>query len=171
MFNEDLSGWFGLMSQRPHAFLLFLVSIPLFCPVFLFGHLTFGRFYNEIFSGVSSNKNRNALLFLWFWVLPFVLFFTFRVESREERYLLPIYPALAMLSAYGLSEFQGRLERYFSRPALARLFAVLVIVGTIAWSAPIGLESAFKERFLILEPFKLAGIFYHTAPQMLGLKA
>ena len=168
MLNEDLSGWFGILSHRPHAFLLFLFNIPALCPVFLFGHMTFGYFFNALDPRKADLEKNRGLVLLWFWVLPFLLFFTFRIESREERYLLPVYPALAILSGYGFSSFQERIARYFSRPALGRTFAFLFIAGTVAWSVPIGLESVFKERFLILEPAKLARVFYQTAPKTMG---
>lgn len=166
MMKEDLSGWFGLVSQRPHAFFLFLFNIPYLCPPYIFGHFTFVEFLKNAYR--QATDRGRAVVFLWLWVLPFLLFFTFRIESKEERYLLPVYPALAMLSAYGLVSFKDRLERLYS-PALARIFVAVLLVATVAWSVPIGMETAFKERFLILEPAKLVRLFYHSILRLLGL--
>ncbi len=168
ILKEDLSGWFGLLSHRPHALILFLYNLPMLCPAFVFGHLTFQYFLRELLANGPDNKVRHALLFLWFWILPFVVFFAFRIESREERYLIPIYPALAMLSGYGVSAFQERISKYFSKPILGWIFVIALLVPTVAWSVPIGCETVFKQRFLILEPMKLVDIFYNTAFQFIG---
>ncbi len=158
--NVELSGWHRLLSNRPTGFVLFLMNVPLFCPPYLFGHLSFQNFCKQLLSSVGPESQRRAVLFLWFWVLPMLLFFVFRIESREERYLLPAYPALAILSAYGLSAFQDRFSKHYGKPLFFGSLTVLFLAGAAAWSVPIALESALRQNFLVQHPLKMAKLFY-----------
>ncbi len=138
--------------------ILFLIQIPLFCPPFLFGYLSLKDFFTD--------KSHRAVLFLWLWIIPFILFFMFR--PQEENCLFLVYPALAMLSARGLSQLQERFSRYFSKPVLAGVLAGAFLAATVAWSVPIGLETVFKQRTSITEPLALAQLFYHSKNLTVG---
>ena len=163
MSEEDKTGWFGILSLRPHVLMLFVLNIPYLCPPFIFGHLTFKDFVRSVWKrtlkALPPAGEERSVLFLWAWVLPFLLFFVFRIESKEERYLLPVYPALAVLSAVGLLKFSRWLSARFNRATVNWSVAVLLLLTT-AWSVPIAMETVFHERFLILQPAKDFLSFY-----------
>ncbi len=66
----------------------------------------------------------------WIWILSFIVPFSLLLHAHkplglEDRYLLPAYPALAVLAAYGLKNIQKIVPKYF--------FLVIVGAGSI-WS-------------------------------------
>ena len=160
MFSEDASGWFGVVGERPHMLFLFLFNIPYLCPPFILGHLTLIPFVKALLGRIQRTLETDAILFLWLWVAPFFFFFLFRVESREERYLLPVYPALAMLSAYGLAKLQDYLAGRLEHPRVAQAIVGVLLIATMAWSIPMAMITVLTERFIILEPAYYVMYYY-----------
>ena len=75
----------------------------------------------------------DGLTFVLCWLLPNLLFFSFAGAKRDE-YILPLYPALAMLTATSWDHFlQGRGGRTFQRLTLGALW--LLAIGGIAVGA------------------------------------
>lgn len=52
-----------------------------------------------------------SLLFIVLWILLPYLVMTFLLHSKESRYILPIYPAIALLAAYTVTLFTKRIGR------------------------------------------------------------
>ena len=73
-----------------------------------------------------ARRESDAMRFLWAWVLPSFVFFTISIAKREV-YLLPMYPALAILIAVGVrrslektsSAWHKRLTLFWGAVALA----------------------------------------------------
>ncbi len=153
-FITDRSGWFKTVLQtRPHSLWLFIFNVPLLCFPFIFGHLTIVDFAKKLVAGPRcGDSHRRPLLFLWFWIISFLVFFIFRVESREERYLLPAYPAMAILSGYGLERFRRWLATRTGFAAAGTVILVLFLLAAL-WSVPISFITAFNQRFLVLDPW------------------
>jgi hypothetical protein len=103
--------WFNDLSRQWYKFVFDLMYLS---PLFI---LTFG-----------SLKKRNAVL--WIWACSFIivlsfLMFTNRPIAVEDRYLLPAYPALAVLGA----------QAYLSiRAKIGKGFAGVILICCIVWS-------------------------------------
>lgn len=148
----DETGWHDVLHMRPHAAILYTVGLCYLCPPMFFGYLSAvrGRLGRWIAPARSSYLWPQALLWTWFAV--FFIFFATRGESREQRYLLPAHPALAILSA---SMLAGLRERIAPRAGALLSEALPVVFLALAawWSVPMALETIFDEKFLILKPF------------------
>jgi len=142
----DLSqkaAWFALLDSRPRF--LYLGSIPYHVPLFLLAYFT-------IFCGpFLKNFIDDKRAFLITWTLTFfgILFY---MGTKENRYMLPAYPAIAMLSADVLNRVRcflnGKLKLH-----LGDILVVAVLIGCAFWSVPIGLKHALVNTALIRVPF------------------
>ncbi|MEI8344552.1 MAG: glycosyltransferase family 39 protein [Candidatus Omnitrophota bacterium] len=168
-FVSDKTGWFKqVLTSRPAAIWLFILNIPVLCPLFAFGHLTFFSFIKKIFRSGCENQSRRPVLLMWLCVLSFLMFFVFRVESREERYLLPVYPALSVLSAWGLINVRRwALRRFGVLRIWIDCFLVALFAWSVLWAVSISLESVFWQRFLVLKPWAAFCSFWSGSYRML----
>lgn len=135
--------WFMTLSKRPRF--LYLVSIPYLVPAF-------GLAYFSIIAGPFIRKfidEKKAFLFIW--VLVFLAILMFR-GARENRYMLPAYPAIAILSADILQRIgtfiDSRLKKHYGD-----IFIIAVLIACAFWSVPIGIKHALTNCALILKPF------------------
>jgi len=67
---------------------------------------------------------RKALSFLACWILPPAIFFSGLLPYNNQRYIFPVFGALALISAIGLMQVPGRKIR--------RLFIALVVCAGVA---------------------------------------
>jgi hypothetical protein len=87
-----------------------------------------------------SKGERKQLLFLLIWIVSIFLFFSFS-QCKRPQYILPIYPALALLTAYlGDQSIQYWNERYFQKwtkiPALILVYLLAlgaVVLPLFSW--------------------------------------
>lgn len=152
ILKGDETGWHDVLHRRPHAAILYTVGLCYLCPPMLVGYLSalrsgLGRWIAPVRSSVVWPQ-----VLLWIWFGAFFVFFVTRGESREQRYLLPVHPALAILSA---SMLAGLRERIAPRSGawLSEGLVVVFLVLSAWWSVPMALETIFDEKFLILKPF------------------
>ncbi|MCG3175089.1 MAG: hypothetical protein MOGMAGMI_00011 [Candidatus Omnitrophica bacterium] len=146
----DETGWHDVLAMRPHAAILYTVGLSYLCPPMLIGYLSvFRRWFDK---GVRSSRDLWPHALLWLWFGAYFLFFATRGESKEQRYLLPAHPALALLAASTLSwlrlRLAGRAGTVIAEGAIVSILAVSAL-----WSVPMALETIFDEKFLILKPF------------------
>jgi hypothetical protein len=140
---EYQSQWFMILRQRPRF--LYLVSIPYLVPIFSLVY--FSIIVGPFIRGFINDKKA----FLIIWLLSFSGIIMI-LGAKENRYMLPAYPAIAMLSADLLQKIGGaidkRLKGYF-----ADIFIVVVLLACAFWSVPIGLKHILSNSALILKPF------------------
>ncbi|MBN3037814.1 MAG: glycosyltransferase family 39 protein [Candidatus Omnitrophica bacterium] len=135
--------WFKMLSQRPRY--LLLVSTVYLVPVFVLG-------YFAVIVGAFMPKPLGyKRSFLIIWVLTFLGIFLF-LGSRENRYMLPVYPALAILSAIYLERIGAFIDARFKK-GYGAFFILVILLACAIWSAPIGIKHALRNLPLILEPF------------------
>ncbi len=102
--------------------------------------------------GLSAKGRKKEFIFVFFWfVVIFVSFSLFK--AKRELYLLPLYPAAALMVGYLLSEFplgaQGAEKRLVSFP-----FMVLIIaLALVAISLPI--VAALKGSLYLKHPWEI----------------
>lgn len=150
---EDRTGWFEVLNKRPHAAILFSVGIPYLCPPFLFAYASIKRFFLELMNAIKKRTGSFNILFLWLWILPPYIFFMGRIESKEHRYMLMVYPALAILAAIYLESFYTWLKRASKKPWIAHAVIILFFMASAVWSYSIAKKTILAGGFLIYKPF------------------
>jgi hypothetical protein len=140
---EYQSEWFMILSQRPRF--LYLFSIPYLVPIFALVY--FSIIAGPFIRGFINDKK----VFLIIWLLSF-LGAIMILGAKENRYMLPAYPAIAMLSADLLQKIgcfiNKRLKGYF-----ADAFIIVILLACAFWSVSIGLRHISSNSALILKPF------------------
>jgi hypothetical protein len=153
--GSDVTGWFAAVRTRPHAAILFSFGAIALCPLFVFCWAAWHRTWSGWF--VSDDKvaaESKGLALLWVWVAVFFLYFAqlnsiFATGNQEHRYFYPAYPALAILSAFGLNSFTARLKQHFSRQgAWVEGIVVTFILISSAWSCSIAYPKIFADQML-----------------------
>ncbi|MFH1046027.1 MAG: phospholipid carrier-dependent glycosyltransferase [Candidatus Omnitrophota bacterium] len=140
---EKEVGWFMMLAQRPR--LIYLVSIPYLVPVFALLYLAIaGGFFIRGFL-----DEKKIFLIIWYAVYLVLLI---AMQGKENRYMLPAYPAIAMLSAAVLERIENFIAAR-SKASYGTFFIILVLVSCALWSVPIGIEHARANLALILKPF------------------
>ena len=135
--------WFMALSQRPRF--LYLFSIPYLVPVFILA-------YFSILAGpFIKNFIDEKKAFLIIWVLTF-LGILMIMGAKENRYMLPAYPAIAILSADLLQRIGSFIDSRFKK-RYGDIFIIAILVACAFWSAPIGIKYALANLALILKPF------------------
>jgi hypothetical protein len=95
-----MGGW-----SHPQPFYFYFIRFPLgFLPWAIFLPWAF----YDIFSQRSGEKRKQVLL-LFVWFVFLFLFFSLS-KGKKDNYLLPLYPAAAILVGKWLATFWGRLE-------------------------------------------------------------
>ncbi len=153
LMNQDITGWFKFLAQRPQGLILFPVTIVALCPLFIFLFPTLKEFGWSMYAAIRKKTYGRNFLLLW----VIILCFYFKVGSeREERLLLPMYPMLAALAGYGLERFrfyQGRFAKYLGSRDIREMIIMGFFVVCTLWSVPIAINAAINEVILLKVPF------------------
>ena len=140
---QQQTWWFAALSKRPRF--LYLVTIPYLVPVFALVY--FSIIAGPFIRGFINEKKA----FLVIWILTFLGILMF-MKTKENRYMLPAYPAIAMLSADLLQKIGNFINSKFKRH-FGDIFIIVVLIACAFWSVPIGLKHALDNLPLILKPF------------------
>jgi 4-amino-4-deoxy-L-arabinose transferase-like glycosyltransferase len=121
--------WLAYLKAKP--WYTYLVGIPCQAPAYLFG---FGTMVGFAF---TARRKIDAInLSSWFLCyLVALTYITWHDETLgpEHRYMLPAYPALAILSGLGLVNARNFLATRIGA-TVATLIVSLALLGSIAWS-------------------------------------
>ena len=133
--------WFSILRQRPYF--LYLTSIPYLIPVYALVYFVIiaGHFIRGF---IDKHKT-----FLIIWLLTFLYIL---IGTKENRYMLPAYPAIAMLSADVLVKIEDFLNRKF-KGIYGDVLVITILIACAFWSVPIGINHALWNSALILRPF------------------
>jgi 4-amino-4-deoxy-L-arabinose transferase-like glycosyltransferase len=137
--------WVKTLLNRPPPIILYGVGIPYLMPLFVF-------FYPAVVRlGLKREDLSDERVFLVLWVISFLgMFMIF--DGREHRYMLPAYPAIAVLSASFIDWARVYLNERFT-PYLGNGSCAAMFVLTAIWSVPIGMSAVLNNYGLILIPF------------------
>jgi hypothetical protein len=145
--TKDVTGWHKLVADRPHGYLLYLIGIPSLCPLFLFSFFSIKKSIKEVTDILFNKGSGFKLTILWLWVLAFYLS-SFTI-GKEHRYMMPMHPALALLSGYMLTGLRDIVKI----ETLKDVFILMILAGCAFWSVPIGLNAVINNQSLLLTPF------------------
>jgi len=151
----DPGGWHSVvLTSRPAPWLLFLVGIPFICPFFGAVFFTLKKFVRQLKASLTKSGEHRQVLLLWLWIIPTVLYFVIlREHSKEHRYLLPVYPAFAMLAAHVIDHVRAALRKVIPKWGISDVIVIGLIVVSALRSVPMALDTILDERNLIFEPF------------------
>lgn len=151
----DKTGWVGNTLSRPHPLILLAVNSVYMCPPLVFVYANFKDAFFSFKKAVTGSRFE-PLAFLWAIVLVLLVQIVAMGNIlKEERYFLPMYPALSIIAAYAMYNFKNMLSRELG-PKQVLLPEILVLVFLILsalWSIPIGNDAAFINKSVLLKPF------------------
>jgi hypothetical protein len=132
---EKVSPWFSMLNNRPRlGQLYYFVYLT---PVFIL-------FYFELARIVWKRAFDSARMLLLSWFFVFVVALL-AIKAKEERYLLPVYPVIAIFSAVAFERLRSRLNRYWRGYAGTIAIIVLFCLAAV-WSIAWGLDCVFSNR-------------------------
>jgi len=122
-----------------------LLTIPFQQPLFIFTYASFLYM-------IKDKPYRRQLFCVCFWFLVFLIPATL-MQGKEERYLLPAYPAITLLASYSFIRvwdlFCARTGRL---PALLRRVLIILVCIACYQALMIGLSAVFTRASLIPIP-------------------
>ena len=131
---EKVSSWFMFLSKRPlYGQLYYFVLLS---PILAFLYLEITKtILRKIFS-----KERIVLL-VWFLLFTIMLFLS---TGKEERYMLPAYPAIAIFSSLALENIRERLNKSGKIKGLGNIVIILLFLINGIWSVKFGWDCVFN---------------------------
>ncbi len=142
LVKESTIGWFKALSRRPRY--TYLVGIPFQNPLF------FLAYFSPLIM-IWKRSDFKKLFFLFVWISTFMYIF-YTMGGLEHRYILPAYPAFAILGAYTINIFRVFLDKR-TRLKLGSVIVAALLILSACWSVPMGLQTLFSTNALILRPF------------------
>lgn len=156
--------WFnyiGLDALRWGLLILFVVGLGYFLK------LVFGL--DLLFKKTENQEKKNELfnrLFIFMWaILPF-LFFAFRYKIYDERYIMTSYPAIFLISGYGLKIIYEKMKKYGKNLGLVVVIAFLLLIAIVPFNlggAPLGqlerADSLIKQKISSYEQVRDGGLW------------
>jgi len=128
--------WFKFVFNRP--WYMYLVNPPVQTPLFFLAYAgalsIFTRCKNE-----QERLKRDNKIFLLLWTVIFIASFLMTKVGREMRYILPAYPAIALLSGAVLEAVENKLGKMFGGPVGSAL-VILAILLCSWWSVSLGFK-------------------------------
>ena len=137
-----------------------------YIPVIMIGFFPWSIFllmtvYTSVRTAREYETNRYAVLFLLCWVGTFVGFFSL-AQTKLPNYVLPCYPALALLTGHYLHRWsQGEFK--FSRNWVRLSFRTLATVGVVMLIALPIITAIFLPNYWITRPGRFDSLGSGTA--------
>jgi len=155
MKGSAKTDWIILLRSRPHSAIVYGIGMPLLCPPMLAVYASCKSFVVDLWRMLRKRIRITPVVFCWLWILPFFLYHTTRAfgYAPEHRYVMPVYPPMAVLAGWGLRRFQVWVGGFFMQPAVGRGLVVLLAAASAVWSVYVGWEAVCSERNLIITPF------------------
>jgi len=145
---KDTTGWFKVVAGRPHPYILFSIGIPFICPLFLLAYFSIKNFILNLKKIILGEEFNYVFIILWLWILIFYI----TAIGKEHRYMLPIYPPLAILSAYYLSRIKIFIATK-SNAFFGEIIIILILLVSAVYTIPLGLNTLMQGTALFLKPF------------------
>ncbi len=146
-----LDRFFQIKSQRPPAIFLFVLGVPFLSPLLALAWLNLIKYFRKF----KRPEYHWHFLFLACWVFAYLLFLAAVFNTKEHRYFLPAYPAIAVFSAYILTLFRNWLNDVTSNIRWIGGDEIIFILLLISarWSIPLVMDEVYQAGVLLLKPF------------------
>jgi len=152
--TSDKTGWFMMLAKRPIGYLLYPVVTFCLCPPLVLALLSLRDFMIE---AVNLLKKRHYdFKFILLWLVVGIFYVILGSVTKEERYMLPAYPIIAVLAGYYLERSISYAWK-FGRLTIGPLFREGIVIAMLSvcawWCITIGLKTALGQVPLFLIPF------------------
>ena len=138
------TSWFKMVGSRPNY--IYSVGIPYQNPMFGLAYIA------PIFYWIDKKLRKETLLLI-IWIAVFIFIFQAYIGGgKEHRYMLPAYPAFAILGAYIANKIRTYLDEKIGF-STGTLILIICLVASAIWSIPMGLDVLFTNGALIMKPF------------------
>jgi hypothetical protein len=139
------TGWFKMVGSRPKY--LYSAGIPYQNPLFGLAYLS------PLFYWIDQ-KFRKETLLLILWIIIFLFIFQVYLGGggKEHRYMLPAYPAFAILGAYIADKIRVFLDKKIGFYT-GTLILIICLGASAIWSVPMAMDVLFTNGALIMKPF------------------
>ena len=145
------SAWFHLLRERSPF--IYLVNIPAQTPLFFLAFYVVidllrrpARLWQRGDHDGRAHHEKLLILFLWL-----AVFLYLNWGHKEERYLLPAIPAMALLSGWYIHRIRAKLDGRFGRH-VGTIVVLLAIILCAIWSIPLAREVVVSDGALIRFP-------------------
>jgi 4-amino-4-deoxy-L-arabinose transferase-like glycosyltransferase len=157
MVDANKTQFYDTLGARPHVSVLFTVGLMAITPFFIFSLATLKDFFISVLKLIKGKVENKNMLLLWSGFFFFLLYFSFfRDISKEHRYLIPVYPFLAVLAGVGVIKVYKIISRLGKskvlRVSIIFMFIVLFIINAY-WSSKLGITAGMNNKVFILTPF------------------
>lgn len=133
---EKVDGYIAMLSQRSRfGQLYYFVYLS---PLFIF---VYWESIKTLFEKMFTKER--IILVVWFFLFAALLIV---IQAREERYMLPAYPPIAILSSITLENIRIKLNRLNKLKHFGNIMIILIFSLTSAWSIKLGLTCVFKNH-------------------------
>jgi len=151
--GSKISMWTLALSERPYGPVLYLFGIPALMPLFALAFLSIKEFLSELWKALMKKDYDYRYILLWITILTF---FSMLKHNKEHRLMLPVYPALAVLSSFYLErfrEYSGRFSHLLGGRQSREIVILILLALCTLWSVPIGVRYAVLDIPIIPFPF------------------
>lgn len=142
LLEASQTAWFRMVRSRPKH--LYLLGIPYQNPLFALAYIA------PIWLWIKKAK-RKTLLFPTIWlIVSFIV--AYELMGGEHRYMLPSYPAFAILAGFASNQMRRSLDKNLGFRT-GTVLLVIVLMVSFFWSVPMALDVVFHNGALIMRPF------------------
>lgn len=137
--------------NRPPGEFIYLIGIPFLSPFFIAAWAVFSKKIRHI---IDSNKQW-VFQFIALWIFSYFLILIIFFNGKEHRYMLAVYPAIAVLSAFVINQIRiwGNKYTYNWKWLGANEFIVIALIIIAHWSVYFAMKVVYGGGVLILAPF------------------
>ncbi len=124
--------------NRPPSLLFYLAGIAYLSPLFLASLAMFSKKLRH----KAIPEKQWVFAFLFCWIIAYVIIIVFVFSGQEHRYMIHIYPALAVMAAFALNELRNwgaKYTKHWKWLGANELMVILLIIFA-RW----GLHGAFE---------------------------
>ncbi len=140
-----ITDWFKTVGRRPRH--LYLLGIPYQNPLFALAYLS------PLWLWLDRKRSRNTLLpVIWIAVFLYIFQVYLGGGGKEHRYMLPAYPAYAILGAYVANRLRIFIDKNMGLRT-GTILLVILLIASVLWSVPMAYETLFVNGALIMKPF------------------
>jgi transcriptional regulator with XRE-family HTH domain len=137
--------FFRIVGKRPRY--VYFIGIPYQNPLFGLAYISF------IWLWVDKKRSKKSLLLIiWIAVFLYILSVYLGSGGKEHRYMLPAYPAFAILGAYVANRIRLFMDRVIGF-RIGTILLILILVISAKWSITMALNVVAYDGPLILKPF------------------
>ena len=134
--------WLASLGQRP--WYMYIINTPCQFPIYFLG-------YAAIFVFFKKHRDDNRQFFLIAWFMLTLIFLSFFLWCKDDRYMLPAYPAIAILSSLVL----GRVEKVLNNKSHLSGYVIssLLIILTAVIAFDLVIPDIVMRKDLLLFAF------------------